>query len=165
MKRLCLVSDKFLCAAQVAGAERQADNASRQRNGPSRLASPWVLSRKLQLELWAWDVFICHAGEDKAFGLSLYRRLVRAGLRSFLDETSLHVGGDAPAAMKAAVHSSQIAVVLLSEEFFKKTWPQRELRWFLERRKASRSTVVPVFLGVTVERCALLSPAASRRRI
>ena len=150
-----LILTCFLCAAQAAGAAMQADHAS---NLPSCPAAPWVHSPRFQLELWAWDVFICHAGEDKPFGLCLYRRLVRAGLRSFLDEVSLRVGGDAPAAMKAAVHSSQIAVVLLSEEFFQKPWPQKELRWFLERRKASRSTVVPVFLGITVERCALQRP-------
>ncbi|KAK9819479.1 hypothetical protein WJX81_002053 [Elliptochloris bilobata] len=114
-------------------------------------------SRAFQLERWAWDVFICHAGEDKAFGLCLHRRLVRLGLRSFLDEQSLRVGGDAPAAMQAAVRSTQVAVVLLSEEFFRKECPQRELHWFLEGCPASRNTVVPVFLGVTVERCAELA--------
>lgn len=126
----------------------------------SGAAPPGPPHRAFQLERWAWDVFICHAGEDKAFGRCLYRRLVRIGLRSFLDEESLRVGGDAPAAMEAAVHSSQLAVVLLSEEFFRKPCPQQELRWFLEGHTASRSTVVPVFLGVTVERCDTQTPAA-----
>ena len=112
-----------------------------------------IPSRNFQLERWAWDVFICHAGEDKDFGRCLHWRLLRAGLRSFLDEASLRMGGNAPATMKAAVHKTQIAVVLLSEEFFRKSCPQQELGWFLESRKASRSTVLPVFFGVTVKRC------------
>ena len=112
-----------------------------------------VNSLAFQLEHWDWDGFISHAGEDKAFGRSLHRRLKHVGLRCFLDELSLQEGCDAPVAMEAAVRSTQIAVVLLSEEFFAKTWPQRELRWFLEGRSASRHTILPVFLGVTVERC------------
>ena len=96
-----------------------------------------VNSRAFQRKHWNWDVFISHAGEDKAFGHSLYSRLKHVGLRCFLDEVSLQEGCDAPVAMEAAVRSTQIAVVLLSEEFFVKTWPQRELRWFLEGRPAS----------------------------
>ena len=110
-------------------------------------------TRAFQLEQWGWDVFISHAGEDKAFRRSLYSHLKLVGLRCFLDEVSLMEGCDASVAMEAAVRSTQIAVVLLSEEFFAKTWPQRELRWFLEGRPASRHTILPVFLGVTVERC------------
>lgn len=69
-------------------------------------------------------------------------------------------GCDAPVAMEAAVRSTQIAVVLLSEEFFIKTWPQRELRWFLEGRPADRHTILPVFKGVTVKRCQELAAPA-----
>ena len=148
-----------LCAALAASATERAAGAERvPSNSP---APPGTPNRAFQLERWAWDVFICHAGEDKAFGRCLHRRLVRIGLRSFLDEESLRVGGDAPAAMEAAVHSSQLAVVLLSEEFFRKPCPKQELRWFLQGHTASRSTVVPVFLGVTVERCGAQRPAVS----
>ena len=119
-----------------------------------------VNTRAFQLDQWDWDVFISHAGQDKRFGRSLHRRLKHVGLRCFLDEVSLQEGCDAPVAMEAAVRSTQIAVVLLSEEFFAKTWPQRELRWFLEGRPASRHTILPVFLGVTVERCQELAAPA-----
>ena len=119
-----------------------------------------VNSRAFQLEQWNWDVFISHAGEDKPFGRSLHRRLKHVGMRCFLDEVSLREGSDAPVAMEAAVRSTQIAVVLLSEQFFVKDWPQRELRWFLEGRPASRHTLLPVFLGVTVQRCQELAAPA-----
>ena len=116
--------------------------------------------RAFQLRQWDWDVFISHAGQDKSFGRSLHRCLQHVGLRCFLDELSLPGGCYAPVAMEAAVRSTQIAVVLLSEEFFAKTWPRRELRWFLEGRPASRHTILPVFLGVTVERCQELAVPA-----
>ena len=71
-----------------------------------------------------WDVFICHAGEDKQFGLCLHQRLLQHGLRSFLDKESLFVGTVVPQSLEYAVKSTQIAVVLLSEVFFLKKWPQ-----------------------------------------
>ena len=87
-------------------------------------------SRQFQLEQWDWDVFISHAGQDKRFGRGLHRRVEQVGLRCFLDDMSLRVGCDAAVAMQAAAQSTQVAVLLLSEEFFTKEWPQRELRWF-----------------------------------
>jgi hypothetical protein len=57
----------------------------------------------------------------------LRKRLVRLGLRAFLDKPSLAVGESAPQALEAAVRSTRIAVVLLCEEVFQKAWPQREL--------------------------------------
>ena len=136
------------CAAQAASAAERAEEQLFSSN-----ALPGIASREIQRQLWKWDVFISHAGEDKSFGLCLHRLLEQTGLRSFLDDKSLPVGGDASAAMEAAAKSSQLAVVLLSEEFFKKSWPQQELHWFLESHQATRITVVPVFLRITVERC------------
>ena len=110
-------------------------------------------TRHFRLSRWSWDVFICHAGEDKPFGLCLHQRLEQFGLRSFLDQKSLLGGSDSPLMLEVAVKSSYIAVVLLSEEFFAKPWPQRELRLFLKGRSAMRQIVVPVFLGISHERC------------
>ena len=59
--------------------------------------------------------------------------------------------------MEDAVHSTHIAVVLLCEEFFEREAPQQELRWFLKSCRNARSEIIPVFLGITVERCAELA--------
>lgn len=70
-----------------------------------------------------------------------------------MDEDDLHAGNDAPLAMEAAIQSTHIAVVLLSEQFFTRKAPQQELRWFLDGCSRSGNTLVPVFLGISVERC------------
>ena len=62
-------------------------------------------------------------------------------------------------AMEAAAQSTHIGVVLLCEENFQREAPQRELRWFLDGCKQKRNQVVPVFLGITVERCEVLAAA------
>ena len=110
------------------------------------------MDRKLQLEMWTYDVFVCHSGPDKPFACAFCRRLPQK-LRCFVDEESLLPGDRAPRAMEAAAHRCQVAVVLLCEQFFCNEAPQKELGWILREAKAGRTTVVPVFLGVTVEEC------------
>ena len=111
------------------------------------------MDRQLQLELWECDVFVCHAGGlggDKPFARALARRIPK-DLRWFVDEDSLTPGSRAPWRMEAAARTSQIAVVLLSKRFFRNAAPQKELRWILENVEESKTTIVPVFLGITVE--------------
>ena len=117
------------------------------------------LSRAYQLKRWAWDVFVCHAGEDKAFARLLRERMLRLGVRCFVDEEDLGSGKQGPQ-LEAAVRSTHIAVVLLCEEFFQRKSPQHELRWFLEEGRQGRNRVLPVFLGITVERCQELARLA-----
>ena len=81
---------------------------------------PAMFSRPEQLRMWTWDAFICHAGEDKPFAALLHDRLGELGLRSFLDEASLAIGDTASDALEAAVKATQVAVVLLCEEFFQR---------------------------------------------
>ena len=114
-------------------------------------------SPKFRKEVWTWDVFVCHAGEDKPFARFLRNSLRDLGLRCFVDEDDLRVGDNAPLAMDAAVRSTYIAVVLLCEEFFQKKSPQQELRQFLKGRGRFRNEVVPVFLAVSVEECEKLA--------
>ena len=103
-----------------------------------------------------WDVFVCHAGPDKRFALALKARLPDE-LRCFVDEESLLVGDHAPVCMEDAVKSTQIAVVLLCREFFRREDPQKELGWILEDWADGRTTLLPVFLGATVKVCSELA--------
>ena len=119
-----------------------------------------LVNRSYQLKRWAWDVFVCHAGPDKVFALALKKRMPK-GIRCFVDEMSLLPGSHAAHAMEDAVRSTQIAVVLLSQELFTREAPQQELRWILKYASSSRTNIVPVYLGLTHERCLQLAKAAS----
>ena len=82
----------------------------------------------------------------------MLREAMPVGLRCFVDENSLLRARHAPSAMEDAVHNTHIAVVLLCEESFERDAPQQELRWFLKSCR-NDSKIMPVFLGITVERC------------
>ena len=118
---------------------------------PSAAATPEA-SQAYDQELWKWDVFICHAEKDKAFALSLRDQLLP--LRVLLYEDSLCFDGrTALQQVEAAVRSTFIAVVLLCEEVFQEGGPLQELRWFLEGCRLGMNKLIPVFLGITGERC------------
>ena len=119
------------------------------------------MSREFQRDNWTWDVFVCHAGPDKPFALALAKRLPEE-LRCFVDKKSLLVGSHATLCMEDAVKSTQIAVVLLCRAFFSRKDPIKELRWILDYQAERRTTLLPVFLGVTVKQCSELARKAGR---
>ena len=112
-----------------------------------------IPSRAYQLKRWGWDVFVGHAAEDRPFARLLCKQLLVLGLRCFADEDDLHVDDNAASAMEAAMRSTHVAVLLLSEQFFTRKAPLQELRWFLDGCSRDRNKLVPVFLGISVERC------------
>jgi tetratricopeptide (TPR) repeat protein len=61
-----------------------------------------------------WDVFLAHAGPDKATAEKLYELLVAAGKRVFLDSEALHVGDDWHLLIPDHQDASIATVVLLS---------------------------------------------------
>ena len=75
-----------------------------------------------------FDVFISHASEDKD---ELVRELVQkstaAGLKVFYDELTLSWGDSLRSKIEFGLANSRFGVVVLSDAFFKKEWPQREL--------------------------------------
>jgi hypothetical protein len=107
---------------------------------------------------YEWDVFISHAGKDadKPFATHLCRLLGQdgIGLRVFLDEDAIHVGGDGAREMDAAMKASQAALLLLSWEFFDREATLYELDFLIRRQRMRRIKLVPVFLRMTFEECA-----------
>ena len=148
------VSVASFYAGNMAGAAGRAESASPQLSSPALpLLRSW--NREAQLKIWAWDVLICHAGEDKAFGMRLFWRLLQSGLRTFLDERTYagpYLDDRAMVAAKAAVVDPQFVLVLLSEGFFAEARLQRELHRFLGQH-SKVNTLVPVFYSVSVQRC------------
>ena len=66
-----------------------------------------------------WDVFICHAWEDKeSIARPLAYALQKAGLRVWYDEFTLRVGDGLNRSINYGLSQSQYGVVVLSPHFF-----------------------------------------------
>lgn len=100
---------------------------------------------------WKWDVFIAHAGGDKAAAERLYD-LMAAGARVFLDSRCLELGDDWDAALAAAQRSSRVTVVLVSSNTEKAYYEREEVAAAiaLARDKGEAHRVVPVYLDSSV---------------
>jgi hypothetical protein len=96
------------------------------------------------------DVFISHAGEDKAaVARPLALELRKLGYSVWLDEDELVVGDSLSESIDWGLAHSDTGVVVLSRTFFEKPWPRRELRGLVAREMASERTVIlPVWHGI-----------------
>jgi hypothetical protein len=96
-----------------------------------------------------WDVFVSHASEDKEFVRKLAVGLQDAGLRVWFDEFSLEAGDSLRRSIDNGLQASRYAVVVLSKNFFRKEWPQRELDGLVARDDGKSKVIIPVWYQVT----------------
>ncbi len=118
---------------------------------PSQLA----ISRGMDEE---YDFFICHASEDKeGFVRKLASLLEAKGAKVWYDEWTLRVGDSLRREIDRGLVNSRFGVVVLSESFFKKEWPQKELDglYTLETRGPAR--ILPIWHKVSMDEVASYS--------
>ena len=99
-----------------------------------------------------WDVFICHASEDKAvFVRPLAERLRQEGIRVWYDELTLTVGDSLRRKIDEGLARSRYGVVVLSRAFFGKKWPQDELDGLVAKEGYGEKVILPVWWDVVHE--------------
>jgi hypothetical protein len=106
------------------------------------------------------DAFISHAGEDKpAVGRPLAEGLIVRGFSVWLDEYELTVGRSVYTAIDKGLRTWRFGVVILSRNFFAKTWPQNELHALAALGASEgRNKILPVWYGVEHKDVARFSP-------
>lgn len=128
-------------------------------NGPGQGGD--LEAEKLTME---WDVFISHASEDKeAFVRPLAKALQRKGLRVWFDEFSLGVGDSLRRSIDSGLARSRYGVVVISPDFLKKEWPQKELDGLTAREVDGCKVVLPVWHNVDAETVRRHSPLLADR--
>lgn len=106
-----------------------------------------------------WDFFISHASEDKLLVAGpLAHYLQSVGFSVWYDEFSLRVGDSVLREIDRGLGASRYGVVVLSESFFAKQWPQRELAGLFAIAAAGERPVLPVWHGVDAAAVAAHSP-------
>ena len=97
-----------------------------------------------------YDVFICHAGEDKADVVRPLAHALRArGVKVFYDELTIKLGDSLRRTIDKGLIASRFGVVVLSPSFFGKGWPNYELDGLVTREVAgARQLILPIWHNV-----------------
>jgi hypothetical protein len=111
-----------------------------------------------------WDVFISHASEDKAaIAAPLANALKEKGFEVWYDEFVLRVGDSLRASIDRGLANSRFGIVIISEQFFAKHWPQLELNGLASREVSGRKVILPVWHQINRDRVAEFSPTLADR--
>lgn len=103
----------------------------------------------------SFDVFICHASEDKeAVARPLVQQLKAIGLRVWYDEDEILAGESVRAAVDKGLSCSRFVVLIVSEKFFEPRWAPNEY----SGASATGKELIPVRHGITPEELAARSP-------
>lgn len=109
-----------------------------------------------------WDVFICHASEDKQdFVGGLADGLDKSGLYVWYDDFTLRVGDSLRRRIDDGLANSRYGIVVLSKNFFAKNWPQHELDGLMSREIAGTKVILPVWHNISFEEVRIASPMLS----
>lgn len=107
----------------------------------------------------AHDVFISYASEDRGIAVEIARALEARHLRVWIDETALRPGDSLRQAVETGLAGSRFGLVLLSRNFFRKEWTQRELNGLFSREMAEgRTLVLPLWHQIDAREIAAHSP-------
>jgi len=106
-----------------------------------------------------YDVFICHASEDKdGFVRPFAEKLVAAGLRPFYDDMTLVWGDSLRRRIDKGLAHSRFGVVVLSKSFFAKEWPQRELDGLVQLEMQGKARILPIWHEISKDEVTRFSP-------
>ena len=100
----------------------------------------------MELDKKTWDLFICHANEDKAeIARPLAEKLSSIDLKVWYDEFSLTMGDSIRRSIEKGLNGSRYGLVILSPTFFEKEWPQKELDALAEKEINGTKVILPIW--------------------
>jgi hypothetical protein len=98
---------------------------------------------------YPFHCFLSHAGEDKPFVRALKSALVSRGWNAWLDEMEMVPGRSLRQQIDNGLRSSRFGIVVLSEAFFARRWPQHELDALFALEGEEITRILPVWLNLT----------------
>lgn len=111
-----------------------------------------------------WDVFISHASEDKeTIARPLAFALKERGFSVWFDEFTLSVGDSLRRSIDKGLAKSRYGVVVISESFLNKEWPQKELDALVAREEAGKKLILPIWHNVSFDLLKQHSPLLADR--
>src|SRR5688572_2362052 len=111
------------------------------------------------MEDYQWDVFISHASEDKvAVAIPLFDMLRKKAITVWLDRYEISLGDSIQTKIDEGLSKSRFGVVILSKQFFSKTWTQREVSALFSKEESKQKVILPVWHNVDFQDIANFSP-------
>lgn len=112
-------------------------------------SNPPEFVKKLKGIFDMYDIFICHASEDKAdVAIPLYESLKSRNINAFIDCFAISWGDSLVAKINTALQKSKYVIAIISEDSLKKSWPMKELNAVLSAEIASGDTkLLPLMVG------------------
>lgn len=104
-----------------------------------------------------WDIFICHASEDKKFVRPLAVALNSLGVEVWYDEFSLELGDSLSQSIDKGLSKSRYGLVVISLAFIGKGWTEYELKGLVTKEIGGPKVILPIWHGVTVKEVKELS--------
>ena len=106
-----------------------------------------------------YDVFVSHASEDKEeFVRDFVECLRKNGLKVWYDELTLKIGDSLRRSIDSGLSNSRFGIVVLSEAFFQKEWPQRELDGLFAREIDGNKVILPIWHKISKNEVLRYSP-------
>jgi hypothetical protein len=107
----------------------------------------------------SYDCFISHAGEDKkTFVEQLAYSLRHLGLKVWYDEFEMSVGDSLTRKIDQGLSEAKYGVLILSEAFISKPWPEYELRGLAAREIGSDKVILPIWYKINRDQVLKFSP-------
>lgn len=107
-----------------------------------------------------YDVFISHASEDKDEVVRpLASALEARGLSVWYDESTLRIGDSLRRKIDAGISRSRFGIIVLSQHFFAKGWPQYELDGLVTMAASGRQVLLPIWHRVSKDEVVGFSPS------
>jgi len=111
-----------------------------------------------------WDVFVSHASEDKdAFVRPLVEALRARGVKVWFDEFTLTIGDSLRRSIDRGLARSRFGIVVISPDFLRKEWPQKELDGLVAREVDGVKLILPVWHKITRDQILAYSPPLADR--
>lgn len=108
----------------------------------------------------AFDVFLCHASEDKAFVDPLVQALKDAGISVWYDSDLMSWGDDLRRSIDNGLINSKFGIVVFSKAFLKKKrWTEHELNGLFAKERGGKKAILPIWHDITQEDLASYSPS------
>jgi hypothetical protein len=106
-----------------------------------------------------YDVFVSHASEDKEdFVRDFVDCLQEYGLKVWYDDFTLEIGDSLRRSIDSGLKNSRYGIVVLSESFFNKEWPQRELDGLFAREIYGEKVILPIWHKISKNEVLKYSP-------